>query len=361
MTAEESRAIALPLALDAMGGDLAPGAVVNGAARALSKNPDLRFIFFGDEEAILPLMEKEPGLREVSEIVHTSEKVASTDLPSVALRKATKSSMRLAIDAVKDGRASGVVSSGNTGAFMAMAKLVFRTLPGISRPAIIGMMPNKNGDLAMLDMGANVQCSPKDLYDFALMGNAYARAILGRKEPRIGLLNIGSEEIKGHEELREAASLIKNSPAKLNFIGFCEGNDICNGALDVIVTDGFTGNIALKTAEGTSHFMYMQIKNAITSSIFSKIGYLLARPGFKQMKRTLDPRRFNGAMLIGLNGVAIKSHGGADGKGFASAIRVAHRAVSSKMNERIIEELTIAGQRDYQESNANLDSLAHTS
>jgi glycerol-3-phosphate acyltransferase PlsX len=344
-----------------MGGDHAPGAVVNGAARALAKNADLRFLFFGDEAALLPLMQREPDVMRVSEIVHTTEKVASTDLPSVALRKATKSSMRLAIDAVKEGRASGVVSSGNTGAFMAMAKLVFRTLPGISRPAIIGMMPNKHGDVAMLDLGANVQCSARDLYDFALMGNAYARAILGRKNPAVGILNIGSEEIKGHEELREAAARIKASPVKMNFIGFCEGNDICNGQVDVIVTDGFTGNIALKTAEGTSHFMYMQVKNAITSSIFSKLGYVLARPGFKQMKRTLDPRRFNGAMLIGLNGVAIKSHGGADGKAFASAIRVAHRAVSSKMNERIIEELTIAGNQDYEESNANHDSLAHSS
>lgn len=351
----------LPLALDAMGGDHAPHAVINGAARALGKHPEMRFMFFGDEQAIRPLLAKKPDLEAVSEIVHTSEMVASTDLPSVALRKATKSSMRLAIDAVKDGRASSVVSSGNTGAFMAMAKLVFRTLPGISRPAIIGMMPNRHGDLAMLDIGANVRCSPRDLYDFALMGNAYARAILGRKNPAIGLLNIGSEENKGHDDLREAAALIKSSPVKLNFIGFCEGNDICNGALDVIVTDGFTGNVSLKTAEGVSHFMYTQIKSAISSSFLSKIGYLLARPGFKKMKKTLDPRRFNGAMLIGLNGIAIKSHGGSDEKGFASAIRVAHRAVMNKMNERIIEELTIAGQHDYQESMSNTDILAHTS
>ncbi|MBY0355777.1 MAG: phosphate acyltransferase PlsX [Rickettsiales bacterium] len=358
---DASRASMLPLALDAMGGDLAPLAVVFGAARALKKNPDLRFLFVGDENALRPLLSKRPQLLPVSEILHTTEQVAATDMPSVALRKATKSSMRLAIDAVKEGRASGVVSSGNTGAFMAMAKLVFRTLPGISRPAIIGMMPNKHGDLAMLDIGANVQCSPKDLYDFALMGNAYARAILGRKNPAIGLLNIGSEEMKGHEDLREAAALIKSSPIKLNFKGFCEGNDICNGDFDVIVTDGFTGNVALKTAEGVSHFMYMQIKMAITSSILSKLGYLLARPGFKKMKKTLDPRRFNGAMLIGLNGIAIKSHGGSDDKGFASAIRVAHRAVESKMNDRITEELTIARQNDYEESSTTLDQLAHSS
>jgi glycerol-3-phosphate acyltransferase PlsX len=358
---EDSRSASLPLALDAMGGDLAPGAVVHGAARALRENPSLRFLFFGDEAQIRPLMDKEPTLGPVSEVVHTTEKVGSADMPSVALRKATKSSMRLAIDAVKEGRASAVVSSGNTGALMAMAKLVFRTLPGISRPAIIGIMPNKHGDLVMLDMGANAQNSPQDLYEFALMGNAYARAILGRKEPAIGLLNIGSEEIKGHEELREAAQLIKNSPVKHNFVGFCEGNDICNGKLDVIVTDGFTGNIALKTAEGTSHFMYTQIKNAVSSSIFSKIGYLLARPGFKQMKNTLDPRRFNGAMLIGLNGVAIKSHGGSDEIGFASAIRVAQRAVTSKMNERIIEELTLAGQNEYEGDTATPEPVAHPS
>lgn len=358
---EDQGSAGLPLALDAMGGDLAPGAVVNGAARALAKNPQLTFLFFGDEAQILPLMEKEPGLRAVSEVFHTAERVAATDLPSVALRKATKSSMRLAIDAVKEGRASAVVSSGNTGALMAMSKLVFRTLPGISRPAIIGMMPNQHGDLVMLDMGANAQNSAKDLYEFALMGNAYARAILGRKNPAIGLLNIGSEEIKGHDELREAAQLIKNSPLKLNFVGFCEGNDICNGKLDVIVTDGFTGNIALKTAEGTSHFMYMQIKQAITSSFLSKLGYVMARPGFKQMKRTLDPRRFNGAMLIGLNGVVIKSHGGTDGKGFASAIRVAHRAVNSRMNERIIEELTLAGETEYQEITSTSDPIAQPS
>ncbi len=329
----------LTIALDAMGGDNAPACVVEGAQLALRKYDNLHFIFFGDRAKIEPLFKLFPPVEDFSEIVHTDVLVAPHDKPSVALRRGGQSSMRLAIDAVKEDKAHCTVSAGNTGALMAMAKIVFRTLPGISRPAIAALVPTVKGDCVMLDLGANVECDPNDLVQFAIMGDAFARAVLSLQSPKIGLLNVGSEEMKGNEEVKLAAQILRNPDLGLNFHGFVEGDDIANGTVDVVVTDGFTGNVALKTAEGIGRMVSRYVQNAFTSSLGSKLGYLLAKPAMARLRKSLDPRRRNGAMFLGLNGIAVKSHGSADGYSFYFAIRVAVELASSRINHKILEEL----------------------
>lgn len=333
----------LPLALDAMGGDKAPASVVNGARIALKEDPSLRFRFYGDEARIEPLISKIKSLRDVSEIIHTDEMVEMHEKASVALRQRKKSSMRLAINAAASGEACAVVSGGNTGALMAMAKYVFKTLSGIERPAITAYMPSQQRDVVMLDMGANVDCSPEHLLQFAVMGNAYSRVVLGVKSPKVALLNVGSEDLKGHVLVQAAHQLIKEAGLPLDYVGFVEGHDILEGTVDVVVTDGFTGNIALKTAEGTARLIYNAIRNAVENSFSAKIGYLLAKPALTMALRKFDPRAHNGAILLGLNGIAVKSHGGTDAKGFANAIRVAVKLVSEDINHKIIEELSQTG------------------
>jgi glycerol-3-phosphate acyltransferase PlsX len=330
----------LPLALDAMGGDGAPEIVIQGAERALKKREQLKFVFFGDKERIEPLLAKKPKLAEVSDIVHTTEYVRADDKPSVALRKYKNSSLRLAINAVKAGQASGVVSAGNTGAFMALSKIILKTLPGITRPAIAGRMPNINGDVVMLDLGANVQSDANELFQFAVMGDAYARTMFDKQKPSIGLLNIGSEDMKGHEELQVAHSMLRQAHDVLNYVGFVEGNDTFLGEADVIVTDGFTGNVLLKSSEGLATMIYRILKQNIQAKLSRRLGFLFVKPAFGSIRKVLDPRRLNGAILLGLNGIVVKSHGGADDLAFASAIHVAQNLVEAKVNERIMEELT---------------------
>jgi glycerol-3-phosphate acyltransferase PlsX len=327
----------LPIALDAMGGDKAPYAVVQGAKYALRYFPDLRFIFYGDETLIAPLINKYK-LADRSEIHHTHVSIGMHEKPSAALRQGRNSSMRLAINAVKEGKACACVSSGNTGALMAMAKLVLKTLPGIHRPAITATIPAKTRPVVLLDMGANIDCTAAHLVQFALMGDAYARAVLGAEVPRIGLLNVGAEDMKGHTEVKLAHKELREEQ-QIDYFGFVEGNDILEGTTDVVVTDGFTGNIALKTAEGASRLIYNTLKQAITNSFTAKIGYLFARPAIKMALRKFDPRKNNGAILLGLNGITVKSHGSADGKSFANAIKVAATLVDEKINDKIIEEL----------------------
>lgn len=329
----------LPIALDAMGGDKAPEAVVHGARIALKYFPNLRYAFYGDENVIAPLVHRHK-LDDRSVIHHTDVAISSHERPSVAIRKGKASSMRLMLDAVAKGEASACVSSGNTGAFMAMAKLVLRTLPGILRPAITATIPARTRPVVLLDMGANIDCTADYLVQFALMGDAYAKAVLGIEHPSVGLLNVGEEEMKGHDELKLAHQMLRSTNGSLAYHGFVEGNDILEGTTDVVVTDGFTGNVALKTAEGASRLMYGTIKQAIESSIWAKMGYLLARSALKMALRRFDPRKHNGAILLGLNGVAIKSHGGADAKSFANAIKVAATMVQQNINQRIIAELS---------------------
>ena len=250
--------------------------------------------------------------------------------------------MRLAIDAVKEGKADCIVSAGNTGALMAIAKMVFRTLPGISRPAIAALTPTMKGDCVVLDLGANIECNANELVQFAIMGNSFARIVLSRKKPRIGLLNVGSEEMKGHDEVKEAHGILRNNELGLDFHGFVEGNDICEGTVDVIVTDGFTGNVALKTMEGTGRMVGHYVTNTFKSSLKAKLGYLLARSAISGLRKSLDPRSRNGAMFVGLGGIAVKSHGSADAYGYYNALRVAIELVENHINRKIVEDLKLS-------------------
>jgi len=306
-----------------MGGDHAPDIVVTGAAIARERLPNAYFLLFGDEARLRPLVEAQPLLAGCVEIRHTDVAISNGDKPSAALRNGKQSSMRLAIDAVKSGEASCTVSAGNTGALMAMAMFGLRTLPGIDRPAICSVLPTMNGESCMLDLGANVECSAENLVQFAVMGEVFARTVLGLAKPTIGLMNIGVEELKGNEEVKAAANTIRNSNLPIEFKGFVEGDDISKGTVDVIVTDGFTGNVALKTVEGTSKLISTFIRETFQSSLLAKIGYLFASRSIDKLRLRLDPRRYNGAVFLGLNGIVVKSHGGTDGIGFANAIGVA--------------------------------------
>jgi glycerol-3-phosphate acyltransferase PlsX len=327
------------IALDAMGGDRAPDIVVMGAALARERHPNVSYLFFGDEAAVKPLVDKYPELAAISQIIHTSDVVTNDVKPSIALRQGRNSSMRLAINAVEKGDAACIVSAGNTGALMATAKYVLRTLPGIDRPAIASIFPTQVGESIMLDLGANVECDAENLVQFALMGAIFSRTVLGISNPSIGLLNIGAEEMKGHDELRAAAALLRERPLPGRFYGFVEGNDITAGTVDVVVTDGFSGNIALKTVEGTAKLMAHFLRQSFQSSIMAKIGYLFARSSLHKLKLRADPRRYNGAMFLGLEGVCVKSHGGTDHEGFANAIGVAADLAEQNFNGKIRDEL----------------------
>lgn len=327
------------IAIDAMGGDDAPGMVIDGLKLAHQRAPEARYLVFGDNARIEPLLARHGELTGLCEVRHTSEAVSNDAKPSAALRSGRQTSMRLAIDAVRDGNAGGVVSAGNTGALMAMAKVVLRTLPGIHRPAIGSFFPTLRGESAMLDLGANVDCDAENLVQFAIMGDVFARTVLGLANPSIGLLNVGAEELKGHEYLRAAAAMIRDGNLPLNFHGFIEGDDIAAGTVDVVVTDGFTGNVALKMAEGTARLYAGFLRGAFESSIVARIGYVLARRAIEKVRQRTDPRRYNGAMFLGLNGIVVKSHGGTDAVGFANAVGVAIDLLRNRVNDRIRTEL----------------------
>ena len=319
----------ITIAVDAMGGDQAPDMVLKGADMALQRHPDLNFLMFGQEDAIRPLLAKLPKLAQAVSFQHTSEVVLGDAKPSLALRAGRQSSMRMAIDAVADGRADGVVSAGNTGALMAMSKFVLKTLPGIDRPAIASFFPTQRGESVMLDLGANVECDAENLVQFALLGNAFARTVLGLVEPTVGLLNVGSEEVKGNDAVRAASLRLRSTWSPIRFYGFVEGDDIAAGTVDVVVTDGFTGNIAVKTAEGTAKLFSEFLASAFHYSLLAQVGYLFARGALRKLRVRIDPRRYNGAVFLGLGGIAVKSHGSTDALGFANAIGV---AVDMKVN-----------------------------
>jgi glycerol-3-phosphate acyltransferase PlsX len=315
----------ITIALDAMGGDRAPEMVVKGASIALQRFPQAEFHFFGSEAQVRPLLSKYPTLAQHATIHHTDEVVTGDAKPSVALRTGRRSSMRLAIDAVANGKADCVVSAGNTGALMAMAKVSLRTLPGIHRPAMASFFPTRRGESVMLDLGANVESDAENLVQFALMGDVFARTVLGLLHPTVGLLNVGSEDLKGHDAVRSAAAQLRAAAAAspIRFHGFIEGDDIAAGTVDVVVTDGFTGNIAVKTAEGTARLFSEFLRASFRHSLTARIGYLFARSALRKLRDRLDPRRYNGAVFLGLDGIAVKSHGGSDALGFANAIGVA--------------------------------------
>ena len=314
-------AVSPRIAIDAMGGDIGPAVMIAGMARARRKDRALTFEVYGDEARISPELEKHRPLQEAVTIHHTADAIDASEKPSQAIRRAKTTSMGLAINAVKDGQADAALSGGNTGALMAMAKLALRTMPGIDRPALAALLPTLGTtDCVMLDLGANTECDAQNLVQFAVMGSAYSRTVLGISKPRVKLLNIGTEELKGTDELKEAAALLR-------------------GDIDVVVTDGFSGNIALKTAEGTARFVTDLLRRAFTSSLRSKAGFALSRPALNLLKTHLDPNNHNGAVFLGLNGLVVKSHGGANYKGVANAITVAASMVRNDITRKIGEDL----------------------
>jgi phosphate acyltransferase len=334
------------IALDAMGGDHAPDSVIRGACCCAQKSlyPNVEFLFFGDQEVITQLIAiYDVGNTKLKyKIIHCDKVIKADEKPSVALRQGKESSMWHAVSAVQQKQANAAVSAGNTGALMAISKLILRSLPDIHRPAIAGIMPTLKGNIAMLDLGANAECTAENLFQFAVMGDAFAKVMLQLTEPKIALLNIGSEEVKGNDVIRLAASLIKESALPLNFIGYIEGNNISEGVADVVVADGFSGNVALKTAEGIVKFCQEIISKSFKSSLMAKIGYLFARGALKASAKKLDHRLYNGAMFLGLNGIVVKSHGSADHISFANAIAVAIELARNNINEKIINELEVA-------------------
>lgn len=329
------------IALDAMGGDGGPSVVLAGAALALERNPDLIFRLVGDEAVVRATLADYPALARVSTIIHAEDVITGDDKPAQAIRRSKTTSMGLAIAAVKSGEADAAVSGGNTGALMAMSKLALRTMKDIDRPALAALLPTLgDNDVVMLDLGANTECDARNLVQFAVMGSAYARTVLGLEMPRVRLLNIGTEELKGTDDLRTAAATLRDSDhLPLRFDGFIEGDRIESGEADVVVTDGFSGNIALKTIEGTARFITELLRRAFSSSLRSKAGFVLSRPAFALLKVHLDPNNHNGAVFLGLNGIVVKSHGGADVSGIANAIGVAVKLAANDITHRIIEDL----------------------
>jgi len=331
------------IALDAMGGDHGPSVIVPGAELSLARHPDIEFVLFGNRALVEPLVAARPRLKAASRVVHTDVAVKMDAKPSQALRQGRwKSSMWLAIDAVKKGEADVAVSAGNTGAMMAMAKFHLKTLPGIERPAIAARWPTLKGESVVLDLGASIGADAKHLVDLAAMGSAMARVLLGRQRPTVGLLNIGVEEVKGLEPVREAGKLLREGGwSHLDYVGFVEGDDIGKGTVDVVVTEGFAGNIALKAAEGTARQLAAYIKSAMGRSIASKLGYLFARGAFREVADKMDPRKANGGVFLGLNGIVIKSHGGTDAEGFANAVDIGYEMVHEQLLAKIGETLTL--------------------
>ena len=329
----------LTISLDAMGGDDAPEMVLDGAALALERFPDVRFLLFGDAEQLRELLARRPKLQAVAEVRHAPERVAADTRPSVALRQGRKSSMRLAIDAVGAGEAEAVVSAGNTGALMAMSKFVLKTAPGIDRPALATFFPTMRGETCILDLGANIDCDVNNLVQFAVLGEVFARVVLGLEKPSVGLLNVGAEEQKGHDEVRGAYEVLQRTNLPIDFYGFVEGDDLAKGTVDVIVTDGFTGNVALKTAEGTAKMLAHFFQQSFVNSWWAKVGYFFASHALAKLRARMDPHRYNGAVLLGLNGISVKSHGGTDALGFATAIGVAVDVTTEGFVEKVVEEL----------------------
>ena len=321
-----------------MGGDNSPRVVVEGIALAHKNNPDIKFLLFGDEPKVNEEMKKFPALKNFCTVVHTEEFVHNEDKPSQVIRN-KNTSMYMAIDAVRKGNAQAVISAGNTGALMAISKMILKTIQKIHRPAICTNIPHKNGMCVMLDLGANTECSAVNLAEFAIIGNILAKHTLEIARPRIALLNIGAEEMKGREEIHQAAKMIKNTHLDLNFIGYIEPHQISEGYADVIVSDGFTGNIALKTMEGTAKLISGMIKETIKKSIIAKIGLPFLLPIVFSLKKRMDPRKYNGAMFVGLNGLSVKSHGGTDALGYSYAINNAAKLVRQNFVQTIRDEV----------------------
>lgn len=328
------------IAVDTMGGDNGPSVCVPGAAISSVRHPDARFLLFGDERKIAEELAKKPALAEKSQVIHTDVAVPMDAKPSQALRAGRwKSSMWLAIEAVRKGEAHAAVSAGNTGALMAMAKFCLKTLPGIDRPAIAAIWPTVTSECIVLDVGANVGADARQLVDFAEMGAAMARALFHVSKPSVALLNIGVEEVKGLEEVKKANAALMHSSLPVDYRGYVEGNDLGQGVVDVVVTEGFTGNIALKTAEGTAKQIAEYLRAAVSRSLLARLGAFLAQGAFRALQKKMDPRQLNGGIFLGLNGIVIKSHGGTDAIGFASAVDLGYDMARSGLVESIAKDV----------------------
>jgi glycerol-3-phosphate acyltransferase PlsX len=330
------------IAMDAMGGDEGVRVMVAGAAIAHTRYPQVRFLLVGDQPRIEHALADHTELRGAVDILHADDVISGEEKPSQALRRARTTSMGMAIHAVKDGSAGAAISAGNTGALMAIAKLALRTMPGIDRPALAAILPTlQPSDVVMLDLGANTECDARNLVQFAIMGAAYARIANNQPKPRVRLLNIGTEETKGTDSLRIAAQTLKEAAADISmaFDGFTEADKICRGDVDVVVTDGFSGNVALKAVEGTARFVGDLLRRSFASSLRSKIGFLISRPATELLKHHLDPNNHNGAVFLGLNGIVVKSHGSANALGVANAVGVTQRLLEESLTERIAADL----------------------
>ena len=325
----------LTVSIDAMGGDAGPGIVVDALVRSAQRHPGVKFLLHGDEAQLKVLLEKRPKLAPITEIRHSAERVRMEEKPSIALRRGRNTSMWRAIECVAKKEAEVAISAGNTGALMAMSMYQLGVIEGIERPAIAALWPTKKSQSIVLDVGANVGTSDEQLVDFAIMGAAFARAIFNVDRPSVGILNVGSEDVKGNDAVKGAAHILRNANLNMEYAGFVEGDDISEGEVDVIVTDGFTGNIALKTAEGIAKLIVEFLRAALTSSVFGKLGALIASGALKSLRRKLDPRASNGGIFLGLNGVVVKSHGGTDALGFASALDMAIGMAKSGVIPRI--------------------------
>ena len=331
------------IALDAMGGDHGASVVVSGAAVSLLRHPGTEFLLFGDRAVVEPLLHVHPALAPAVRIVHTDIAVSMDDKPSQALRRGRwKSSMWLALDAVKRGEADAAVSAGNTGALMAMSKFSLRTMAGIDRPAIAALWPTLRGESIVLDVGASIGADAQNLVDMAVMGAAMARVLFDLERPTVGLLNIGVEEVKGLEAVRDAGGILRDAQLPgMHYLGFVEGSDIGKGTVDVVVTEGFAGNIALKTAEGTAQQIGEYLRGALNRTWRARLGYLLASQAFQTLREKMDPRKSNGGIFLGLNGIVIKSHGSTDPEGFAAAIDVGHDFARYELLTKIKEALSL--------------------
>ena len=328
----------LVISIDAMGGDNSPKVVIEGLNLAHKRNPDIRFLVYGDELKVNKEMAKFPSLANVCQVFHTEEFVHNEDKPSHVIRNRA-TSMYQAVDAVKRGEAAAVVSAGNTGALMAISKMLLKTIQKIHRPAIVSIMPHESGRYVMLDLGANTECDGINLAEFAIMGNIFAKHALGIESPRVALMNIGAEEMKGKSEIHDASHIIKNTHLDMNFIGYIEPHDIPKNKADVIVADGFSGNIALKSIEGTCVLITRMLKESIKESFLAKLGIPFMLGALKKMKSKMDPRLYNGAMFVGLNGLSVKSHGGTDALGFSVAVENAAKLVRKDFVSAIRKEL----------------------
>ncbi len=331
----------IKISLDAMGGDKGPEVVIPGAALALERRPDIRFSIFGQDSVVLPLLESYPALKRASVFHHCDISVAMDAKPSQALRQGRwRSSMWRSLEAVKAKEADVAVSAGNTGALMAMSKFCLRTMANIERPAIAAIWPTMRGESIVLDVGATIGADAQQLIDFSILGGAMARALFGIERPSVGLLNIGVEEVKGLEEVRTAGRLLRDAELpSLEYAGFVEGDDLGKGTVDVVVTEGFAGNIALKTAEGTAKQIGEYLRSAMNRTFMAKLGYLLAKSAFDRLREKMDPRKVNGGVFLGLNGIVIKSHGGTDSEGFASAVEMAYDMARNDLLHKIAQDL----------------------